>query len=107
MNPLNIKHPFRALSLTTIALASAAAPGLAVPLRASPSAISLEAPQSIQMQRRPTSRPPAGPSRLTVGCGPDQVMSSWEKPIYDDQGLFVVGWETVSTCIPKDLEPAG
>ena len=28
-------------------------------------------------------------------------------PIYDADGLFVVGYETVWVCIPDDLEPAG
>jgi hypothetical protein len=31
----------------------------------------------------------------------------WEKPVYDANGLFVIGWELVPYCIPEDLEPAG
>jgi hypothetical protein len=40
-------------------------------------------------------------------CPEGQKPSSWQKPIYDKNGLFVVGWETVATCIPKGLRPAG
>ncbi|MGI9285927.1 MAG: hypothetical protein ACR2P1_11105, partial [Pseudomonadales bacterium] len=31
----------------------------------------------------------------------------WDAPVYDDEGLFVVGTIPTRTCIPQDLEPAG
>jgi hypothetical protein len=35
------------------------------------------------------------------------VATPFEMPVYDEEGLFVVCYETVSVCIPVDLEPAG
>jgi hypothetical protein len=40
-------------------------------------------------------------------CPAGHHLSPFEMPIYDDDGLFVVGYETVWFCIPDDLEPAG
>lgn len=31
----------------------------------------------------------------------------WDMPVYDEQGLFVVGYQPTRTCIPEDLEPEG
>ncbi|NCJ05858.1 hypothetical protein GS597_04900 [Synechococcales cyanobacterium C] len=107
MTILTLKRPLQALSLATVALASAALPSLALSLRAAPSSFLPEAPQSLQIRRGSTRPRPLGPSNLTNGCSPDEFMSFWDKPIYDADGLFVVGWEKVSICLPKDLEPAG
>jgi hypothetical protein len=48
-----------------------------------------------------------GSGVLRDRCPEGQTPSSWQKPIYDKNGLFVIGWETVATCIPKGLQPAG
>jgi hypothetical protein len=72
-------------------------------------------PQFKQAESQPvhrTSQPQpssglGGSKILGTPCPKGQVHSSWQKPIYDANGLFVVGWETVYTCIPADLEPQG
>jgi hypothetical protein len=55
-----------------------------------------------------------GPQTYSVGglkglvnCPEGSHLSAFEKPIYDEDGLFVIGYETVWFCIPDDLEPAG
>jgi len=40
-------------------------------------------------------------------CPAGTVLSPFDMPIYDESGLFVVGFETVWVCVPADLEPAG
>ncbi|MGH8606421.1 MAG: hypothetical protein ACREX9_03070 [Gammaproteobacteria bacterium] len=41
-------------------------------------------------------------------CPLGTFLSPFDMPIYDDEeGLFVVGYETVWFCLPEDLEPAG
>lgn len=40
-------------------------------------------------------------------CPGGTVATPFEQPIYDDEGLFVVGYETVWYCLPVDLEPEG
>ena len=53
-------------------------------------------------------RLPAVPAVLALVCGDDEVLTPFQMPIYDDEeGWFVVGWETVWYCIDEDLEPAG
>ncbi len=39
-------------------------------------------------------------------CPEDTVLTPYEMPIYDNKGIFVVGYETVWYCIPENLEPA-
>ena len=54
--------------------------------------------------------PHDGPSRNLDGlanCPAGYHLSPFEMPVYDENGLFVVGYETVWFCIPDDLEPAG
>ncbi|MGH8611228.1 MAG: hypothetical protein ACREYF_04040 [Gammaproteobacteria bacterium] len=40
-------------------------------------------------------------------CPSGTFLSPFDMPIYDDEGLFVVGYQTVWFCLPEDLEPAG
>jgi len=40
-------------------------------------------------------------------CPGGTFASPFEQPIYDDEGLFVVDYETVWYCLPNDLEPEG
>ena len=40
-------------------------------------------------------------------CPAGSVLTPFEMPVYDGNGLFVVDYETVWFCIPEDLEPAG
>ena len=55
----------------------------------------------------------AAPTRDLDNGGPDflcpggTVATPFEQPIYDENDLFVVGYETVWFCIPVDVEPAG
>jgi len=51
--------------------------------------------------------PPTIPPVLGARCPPGTVLSAFPMPIYDDDGLFVIGYETVWYCLPEDLEPAG
>jgi hypothetical protein len=44
---------------------------------------------------------------LAAQCPTGSVPTPFEMPVYDEVGLFVVCYETVSVCIPVDLEPAG
>ena len=50
--------------------------------------------------------PRQGPDDIIV-CPEGYHPSPFEMPVYDENGLFVVGYETVWFCIPDDLEPAG
>jgi hypothetical protein len=54
----------------------------------------------------PHDGPPRNPGGL-VNCPAGYHLSPFDMPVYDDAGLFVVGYETVWFCIPDDLEPAG
>lgn len=49
---------------------------------------------------------PTGPGGF-ASCPEGYHLSPFEMPIYDGDGRFVVGYETVWFCIPDDLEPAG
>lgn len=40
-------------------------------------------------------------------CPVGSALSPFDMPIYDDDGLFVVGFETIWVCLPANLEPAG
>jgi hypothetical protein len=42
-----------------------------------------------------------------VTCPSGSQLSPFAMPIYDDDGLFVVGYETVWFCLDDDLQPAG
>ncbi len=99
------------LILGLVIAASLGSDAFAVPLK--PSNQIQRSPQPASLEIRGAKQPPStvpgvgGPGVLHGGCPEGQNPSSWQKPIYDQAGLFVVGWETVATCIPEDLEPAG
>lgn len=40
-------------------------------------------------------------------CPAGTVEIWWDMPVYDEQGLFVVGHTPTRTCIPEGLDPAG
>lgn len=42
-----------------------------------------------------------------INCPPGTVPTAFPMPIYDEEGLFVIGYETVWFCIDEDLEPQG
>jgi len=44
---------------------------------------------------------------FAIRCPEGTFHSPFEMPIYDNDGLFVVGYETVWFCLPDDLEPEG
>ncbi len=56
--------------------------------------------------KAPAPRPTTGPIIL-INCPKGSTPSPFEMPIYDDDGWFVVGYETVWFCIPDDFEPQG
>lgn len=60
-----------------------------------------------QAERRQPPVPPAGIDGFFNRCPEGSSPVPFDMPIYDDEGLFVVGYETVWFCIPDDLEPAG
>lgn len=51
--------------------------------------------------------PPGIPPVIISSCPPGTHLSPFPMPIYDPEGLFVIGFETVWYCLPDDLEPAG
>ena len=67
------------------------------------------ASRSDTIAARPPSPAPTPPNGrlLGPGCPAGTVLIMWKKPIYDANGLFVIGWELVPYCVPEDLEPAG
>jgi hypothetical protein len=48
-----------------------------------------------------------GATSFAPRCPAGTVLSPFDMPIYDEKGLFVIGFETVWVCLPADLEPAG
>ncbi|ERN42073.1 hypothetical protein KR51_00014140 [Rubidibacter lacunae KORDI 51-2] len=67
--------------------------------------------QQVQPTRRapesPTGFPIGGPNLNNHNCPEGTVLIMWDKPIYDEEGLFVVGYEPTPICVDEDLEPAG
>ena len=45
-----------------------------------------------------------GPTRL---CPGGTIATAFDEPVYTEDGLFVVGHETVWYCIPANTRPAG
>ena len=43
---------------------------------------------------------------IVTPCPAGSVATPFEMPVYDNAGLFVTCYKTVSVCIPEDLEPA-
>jgi hypothetical protein len=77
-------------------------------------------PQIVQLDRsvqqiQPIRRTPSGHADFPVGglnlnnhsCPEGTVLVMWDMPIYDDEGLFVIGYEPTPFCVDEDLEPAG
>ena len=54
----------------------------------------------------PTTKGPAK-DLPAIFCPGGTVATAFDQPIYDDDGLFVIGSETVWYCVPADLEPEG
>ena len=50
---------------------------------------------------------PQGPDDIGSKCPEGTFLSPFEMPIYDSDGKFVIGYETVYYCLPIGLEPAG
>jgi hypothetical protein len=98
--------PIQSLSLTALVVASMASVTLAAPRPTTQPTQSPSHQQTFKKRSQGTSSPFSGPSTLVAPCGKDEVLSTWNKPIYDNQGLFVVGYKKVPICIHKDLEPA-
>lgn len=58
---------------------------------------------------QPVQRFPIQPSsqRLVARCPEGTVLTPWDQPIYDENGLFVIGSKKVFYCLPEDLQPQG
>ena len=66
------------------------------------------ASQGLKIKRDAKGGPSCGSEPgLAARCPAGSVATPFEMPVYDEEGLFVVCYETVSVCIPEDLEPAG
>lgn len=48
-----------------------------------------------------------GPVYNGNGCPEGTILIMFDMPIYDDEGLFVVGHEPTPMCIDEDTQPAG
>lgn len=48
-----------------------------------------------------------GPKDFVNRCPLGTHLSPFDMPIYDQEGLFVVGYKTIWFCLPDDLEPEG
>lgn len=95
------------ISIGLLIAASLASTALASPrFIGTPTQTPPSAPQGLK-QNTSGSSGLGGSGVLRDRCPEGQKPSSWQKPIYDKDGLFVVGWETVATCIPVGLKPAG
>jgi hypothetical protein len=44
---------------------------------------------------------------LVAKCPAGTVRVMFDVPVYDEDGLFVVGYDRRPFCVPVDLEPAG
>lgn len=95
------------ISIGLLIAASFASTALASPRSFVPS--TQTSPSGLQGLKQSPSNSPGfgGFGVLRDRCPEGQKPSSWQKPIYDKDGLFVIDWQTVATCIPKGLPPAG
>jgi hypothetical protein len=66
-----------------------------------------EDPPGLRLRRRTPGGSPGIPPVIVSRCPPGTVLSPFAMPIYDEDGLFIVGFKTVWYCLPEDLEPAG
>lgn len=66
-----------------------------------------QSPQYQLKKERTTNHPVAGSTILVQPCPEGQKRIIWEQPIYDENGLFVVGHKKVAICVPKNGTPAG
>ena len=64
-----------------------------------------EEPPQFRLQRKTGKS--LRPTGLVARCPEGSALSPFPMPIYDEDGLFVVGYKTVWYCLPEDLEPAG
>ncbi len=101
--------PFLLASMTLAATVLAPQAAGATESRRSQSTGSPGAERTTSQAMVPTGRqlPPVGGQKGLADCAEGHHLSPFEMPIYDDDGLFVIGHETVWVCIPDDLEPAG
>lgn len=93
-----------AIGVTAVTVSAAPRPAdaLAAPDRSDP-------PPQLGLAASDAAPDPSGRPSQVLGarCPEGTFLSPFEKPIYDDDGLFVVGYETVWYCLRDDLEPAG
>jgi hypothetical protein len=55
----------------------------------------------------PTPAPPSGPVLGGLSCPEGEVLVMFDMPVYDANGLFIVGYVPVPFCVDEDLEPVG
>ena len=62
---------------------------------------------AFKLVERRDSTPPRGPGDLVNRCPDDTTLTPVDMPVYDEEGLFVVGHKIVWFCLPDDLQPEG
>jgi len=91
--------------LLALALLAGAGMGLASP------AARADGPTAVVSPTPPPVRAPA--RTIAVGgllgpsCPAGTILVIFDQPVYDRNGLFVIGTTPVPYCVPEDLEPAG
>ena len=112
-----------ASAVTVVSLHTATAVAQSTATLQSPAPI--EVGQSVQQRQVPRSERPQrvtpssslSPTELNlttsepqfpdIECPEGTYLVIWDQPIYDDEGLFIIGYEPTPYCIDEDTEPAG
>ena len=98
---------FSLLLISTIAAVGFyAAPGIAQPVRESLSPNKVEKNQDVR-EIRPSLNPSMGTVLKAKDCPEGTYKVMFKMPIYDDNGLFVIGHKLVPYCIDENTVPAG
>ncbi len=69
--------------------------------------IQLAQAQDSNERRSSDSNNLSGSGNFIQRCAEGEILTWYEEPIYDEQGLFVVDWKKVRVCVPEDLTPEG
>ena len=104
-------------SLHAVSAVAQSAPALRSPAQVEviPSLQQRQIPQAELQQANPSSSSPQvelhlipmGPQFPDIECPEGTHLIIWDQPIYDDEGLFIIGHEPTPYSVPDDAEPAG
>lgn len=105
----------KSLMIKTLVGTAAVGAAMLMPPAASAAELSRPAPATAKVAPsggqlrlvQPPSRPNHVPPVIGSPCPEGTHLSPFDQPIYDEAGLFVVGYETVWYCLPDNREPAG